>query len=181
MRSVCDYTEVACAYESLGCAVRMLRKDIKKHQENDDKVHLHLSLRNACLREEQHKTLTEGEAVVFKLTGYASKKVKDEVFFPDPFYATTGGYKMCIRVDVNGHGAGEGTHVSVFSELLEGSYDDQLQWPFLGTVTCELLNQLADDKHHSRIAIHSDGCFVPSNHSLLSAVKQTNIQTKHDN
>ena len=34
----------------------MLRKDAKKHQENNDKVHLHLSLHNACLREEQHKT-----------------------------------------------------------------------------------------------------------------------------
>ena len=47
--SICDYTEVACDYESLGCAVRMQRKDIKKHQENDDKVHLHLSLRTLSL------------------------------------------------------------------------------------------------------------------------------------
>ena len=56
VRTVCDYTEVACAYESLGCGVRMLRKDAKKHQENDDKVHLHLSLHNPCLLEEHHKT-----------------------------------------------------------------------------------------------------------------------------
>ena len=120
VRSVCDYTEVACAYESLGCGMRMLRKDIKKHQENDDKVHLHLSLRNACLREDQHKTLLEGEAVIFKITGYASKKEKNEVFISDPFYATPGGYKMCINIVANGAGDGEGTHVSVFTELLEG-------------------------------------------------------------
>ena len=95
----------------------MLRKDAEKHQENDDKVHLHLSLRNACLREEQHKTLSEGEAVIFKLTGYASKKEKNEVFFSDPFYVMPGGYKMCIRVDANGADDGEGTHVSVFVKL----------------------------------------------------------------
>ena len=88
---------------------------------------------------------------------------------------------MCIRVDVNGTGDGKGTHVSIFTKLLEGRYGDQLHWPFLGTITCELLNQLTNDKHYSRIAIHNAGCFVPSSHSLLSAVKQTNIQTKHDN
>ena len=115
-------------------------------RKNDDKVHLHLSLRNSCLREEQHKTLSEGEAVIFKLTGYASKKEKNEVFFSDPFYVTPGGYMMCITAYANGCGDGAGTHVSVFTELLEGRYDDQLYWPFLGTITYELLNQLADDK-----------------------------------
>ena len=103
------------------------------------------------------------------------------MFFSDPFYATPGGYKMCIRVDTNGAGAGEGTHVLVFTEILEGRYDDQLHWPFQGTVTYELLNQLTDDKHYSRIAIHNAGCFVPSNHSLLSADKQTNKQTYKPN
>ena len=43
-------------------------------RKNDDKVHLHLSLRNACSHEEQHKTLSEGEAVIFKITGYARKR-----------------------------------------------------------------------------------------------------------
>ena len=186
VKSACDYTEVACAYESLGCGVRMLRKDMKKHQENDNNMHLHLSLRNACLREEQHKTLLEGEAVIFKLTGYASKKEKNEVFFSDPFYVTPGGYKMCIRVYTNGCDAGTGTHVSVYTELLEGRYDDQLHWPFLGTITYELLNQLADDRHYSSVAIHNagDDMQVGSNrgetkffpHSSLSHNPATNTQ-----
>ena len=76
-------------------------------------MHLHLALHNACLREDQHKTLSEGEAVIFKLTGYASKRAKNEVLFSDPFYVTPGGYKMCIRVYANGAGDGKGTHVSV--------------------------------------------------------------------
>ena len=190
VRSVCDYTEVACAYESLGCGVRMLRKDIKKHQENDDKVHLHLSLRTVCVLKEQHKTLSEGEALVFKLPGYASKKENYEVFKSIPFYTSPGGYKMCIGVDANGVGDCKGTHVSVYTTLLEGSYDDQLHWPFLGTVICELLNQLADDKHHSRVAIYyadndtqvgsSRGFpnFLP--HSSLSHDRATNTQYLFD-
>ena len=79
------------------------------------------------------------------------------MFYSKLFYTSSGGYKMCIRVDVSGYAAGKGTHVSVFTEPLEGHYDEQLQWLFLGTVTYELLNQLADDKHHSIVAIY-DAC-----------------------
>ena len=162
--SDCEYTEVACVYESLGCGVRMLRKDINDHQENEDKVHLHLVLKTVVAREEQliklsdkvsvqeelQKTLSEGEAVIFQLPGYASKKEKNETFYSTPFYTHPSGYKMCISIDANGYGAGEGTHIPVFTELLEGRYDNQLHWPFLGTVTYELLNQLGDDSHHKR-------------------------------
>ena len=186
VRSVCDYTEVACAYENLGCGVRMLRKDIKKHQENDNNMHLHLSLQTVCVLKDQHKTLSEGEALLFKLSGYASKKENNKAFWSIPFYVTPGGYKMCIRVDANGYGAGAGTYVSVFTELVQGRYDDQLHWPFLGTITYELLNQLADDKHHSTVVIHNassdmqvgssrgDHKFLP--HSSLSHDPATNTQ-----
>ena len=102
----------------------------------------------ACLREEQHKTLSEGEAVVFKLTGYASNKEKNEAFYSSPFYTSPGGYKMCIQIYTNGEHLGKDTHASVYTNLLEGRYDDQLPWPFQGTVTYKLLNQLADDRHH---------------------------------
>ena len=186
VRSVCNYTEVACAYESLGCGVRMLRKDIKKHQENDDNMHLHLSLQTVCELKEQHKTLSEGEALVFKLSGYASKKVNNEEFKSIPFYVTPGGYKMCINVDANGCGDGAGTHVSVFTELVQGHYDDQLHWPFLGTVTYEVLKKLTDDEHHSRVAKYDadDDMQVGSSvgvnkflpHSSLSHDPATNTQ-----
>ena len=67
------------------------------------------------------------------------------MFYSKPFYTSPRGYKMFIKVDVNECGAGNGTHVSVFTKILEGQYGDQLHWPFLGNITYELLNQLADD------------------------------------
>ena len=148
--SDCEYTEVACVYESLGCGVRMLRKDREKHEKEDREKHVDFCLATVRSREEQHKTLSEGEAVVFQLPGYASKKEKNEIFYSTPFYSHPGGYKMCIRIDANGYGDGKGTHVSVFTKLLEDRYDNQLHWPFLGTVTYELLNQLGDNSHHKR-------------------------------
>ena len=54
-----------------------------------------------------------------------------------------------MRVDANGCGDGKGTHVSVFAYLMKGDNDDYLTWPFTGTVTIELLNQLEDKNHRN--------------------------------
>ena len=186
VRSVCDYTEVACAYESLGCGVRMLMKDAAKHKRDAQEKHMDLALDTVSSREEQHKTLSEGEATVFKLPGYSSKKEKKVRFYSPPFYTSSSGYWVCVRVDANGSGDGAGTHMSVFVKLLEGRYDDQLHWPLLGSVTFELLNQLANEKHHSIVAVlNTDDDMQVGNrkgfrkflpHSSLSHDPATNTQ-----
>jgi len=58
---------------------------------------------------------------------------------------------MKIHVLANGHGTGKGTHVSVSTQLFEGRYDNQINWPFLGTVTYKFLNQLRDENLHRRV------------------------------
>ena len=140
--------------------------------------------------EEQHRTrrLSVGEEIVFKLSGYANKKENDDAYYSPTFYTHQGGYKMCILIYPNGYGdgEGEGTHVSVFTKLLEGRYDNNLHWPFLGTVTYELLNQLGDDNHHRMVrtfttrdntsvsCIESYSKFIP--HSSLGHNSATNTQ-----
>ena len=96
----------------------MLRKDAEKHKRETREKHMDLALDTVSSREEQHKTLSEGEAIIFKLPEYASKKEKNATFYSPPFYTSSGGYKMCINVDANGYGAGAGTHVSVFTKLV---------------------------------------------------------------
>ena len=54
---------------------------------------------------------------------------------------------MCLQVDADGMEEGEGTHVSVFTNLLCGEFDSRLKWPFRGIVTIQLVNQLEDKKH----------------------------------
>ena len=93
---------------------------------------------------------------------------------------------MCIAVDANGYGDGNLTHVSISINLLESRHDDQLHWPFEGTVTFELLNQLGDDSHHRVVIIFSirdnmevgsiTGCnkFLP--HASLGNNPATNTQ-----
>ena len=76
------------------------------------------------------------------------KKEDGAMFYSEPFHTSPGGYKMCVRLYPNGADDGKGTHVSIFLKILDGPYDDNLPWPFFGTVTIYLLNQSADDNHH---------------------------------
>ena len=84
--------------------------------------------------EDETENLTEKiEELKLALTRYAGfpkvyrvERTESEVFLPG-FYTHHNGYKMCIRVDPNGHGDGKGTHISIFTFLMKGSYDDHLE------------------------------------------------------
>ena len=41
--------------------------------------------------------------------------------------------------------------MSLFVSILEGEYDAELKWPFVGEVTVTLLNQLQDVNHHTKV------------------------------
>ncbi len=87
--------------------------------------------------------------MIFKVTEFQKKKGNNEIFLSPSFYTSPNGYNMKIVVFANGHGMGNGSHVSVSAQLIKGQYDDELKWPFVGKVTFKLLNQLEDKKHHS--------------------------------
>lgn len=46
------------------------------------------------------------------------------------FYTSKYGYKMCLRVYLNGDGTGRGTHLSLFFVVMKGPNDALLRWPF---------------------------------------------------
>ena len=106
--TTCEFECVPCKYQYVGCDVKMTRKDITQHEEEDDKKHLHLALKSMAI-----PTLSGGESLVFKMTNYSSKKKNKEIFFSDPFYSHLNGYKIGVKIHVNGTGSGEGTHMSV--------------------------------------------------------------------
>ncbi len=137
-----------------------MRKDLPEHENNYEKhivgaMATVLSLKQQCslltstrlhsLNTKDQKTFMS----TFKMPLFTQKKENDIEFFSDPFYTNPNGYKMVINVDANGYDEYKGTHVSVWVYLMRGDYDDQLEFPFKGTVTFELLNQLEDKIHHS--------------------------------
>ena len=58
-----------------------------------------------------------------------------------PFYTCHHGYKMCLRLYMDGDGTGKGSHLSFFMTLMKGEYDALLVWPFRPTVSLILLDQ----------------------------------------
>ena len=72
-----------------------------------------------------------------------------------PFYTHLGGYRMCLKVDANGHGRGKGTLVTVFVHLMRGGFDDLLKWPFRGEVTIQLRKTVPP--HYQKIFLLNEG------------------------
>lgn len=46
------------------------------------------------------------------------------------FYTARYGFKVCMRLYLNGDGVGKGTHISLFFVIMKGEYDPILSWPF---------------------------------------------------
>ena len=84
----------------------------------------------------------------FTMTEVQQHQRASDTWYSPPFYTHTHGYRMCIGVDANGFASCEGKYISVFSVLMRGDFDNDLQWPFQGTITIQLLNQLHDEYHH---------------------------------
>ena len=58
-----------------------------------------------------------------------------------PFYTDRFGYRMCLRVYLDGDGSGKGRYISYFLTIMKGEYDALLEWPFQLTVTMTMINQ----------------------------------------
>ncbi|XP_036384796.1 TNF receptor-associated factor 2 [Megalops cyprinoides] len=61
--------------------------------------------------------------------------------FSPAFYTSKYGYKMCLRIYLNGDGTGRGSHLSLFFVVMRGLSDALLKWPFNQKVTLMLLDQ----------------------------------------
>jgi TNF receptor-associated factor 1 len=67
--------------------------------------------------------------------------------YSPPFYSSSTGYKMCMRLYFNGDGHARRTHLSLFFVLMRGDYDAILQWPFSHKITFCLYDQ-TQSQHH---------------------------------
>ena len=141
--TVCPNEPVRCKYYSIGCEEKPPRKCLSMHEKN---AQLHLSLAT----EEVLRLKNMKNTLKFRMKYFEVHKFERKYFYSPSFFTSASGYKLCVRVYANGYGndSGRDTHVSVYACLMKGDNDDSLSWPFTGTVTFELLNQLEDKNHH---------------------------------
>ena len=164
--------------QQLTAACASLKSDVKKLTRTNTSLQKKLAVATQSLQSDV-ELLTGAVQKTFKITGYRTKKANNTVYQSPPFYTSCEGYRMCIRVFVNGYNEGMGTHISAYAVLLKGDYDDKLSWPFVGEVTVTLLNQLEDTNHYvQKIKIEQEnkltagygwGCAKFIAHSKLTA------------
>ena len=109
----------------------------------------------------------------FTIPNISHLKKNDLLFLSPPFYSHIGGYKLSVRIRINGSQL-KGWYMSVYLFMMRGEYDDELEWPFKGTVTLQLLN--ARDKTGIGLSGHREVTLdckkVADNHSPFKRVTE---------
>ena len=77
------------------------------------------------------------------------KQVEDE-WFSEPFVSGPNGYKFCLEVIAAGIQPVANASISICVKLMRGDSDDSLKWPFVGTITVQILNWREDKMHATR-------------------------------
>ncbi len=142
----CPYQEIPCKYMKLGCGMKMKRKDLAEHVDKNDQVHLVQALDAISSLEEKAGTLWHGESMTFKVTDY-KKKLKNNEKAASPSFYTPNGHHMTINIYVNGRDGGENSHISTSISAFLRNGEPARNF---GTVSVTLLNQLANEQHHTK-------------------------------
>ncbi|CAN9504494.1 unnamed protein product [Ophioblennius macclurei] len=123
--------------ENLSNKVRQLERTLTMRD-------LQLSENDQLVRELQ--LCTYDGIFVWKISDFSRRRQsavagQAPAMFSPAFYSSKYGYKMCLRLYLNGDGTGRGTHLSLFFVVMKGKCDALLKWPFSQKVTLMLLDQ----------------------------------------
>ena len=166
--ATCEEELVACEYSQIGCDSVIKRKDHNKHLQDEKDGHMEKAMKNISMMNMVVARICLGESaelpfrrwlcsnpscyplppLIIEMDNFDNKKKQNTEWYSPPFYSHFGGYQMCLCVYANGSGDSKGTHVSAYIHLMKGENDDNLKWPFRGTITVTLLNQLQPIYHH---------------------------------
>ena len=164
VRTKCLYAVIPCKYIGIGCDIELKREDMAAHEQDNKMLHkaletvnsqqsliesLQATVKSLLIKVESQEKVLQNK--VFILSEYQKKKEAKKRFKLPSFYTHPNGYHIALKVYVNEDDRGKGTHVSLFVSILEGEYDAELKWPFVGEVTVTLLNQLQDVNHHTKV------------------------------
>ena len=146
----CSYQIVQCEYADIGCTYRAARKDIKIHLEKA--VHHHLLLSKSRIQELRLQNMSQPGKSLIKVTQFSYLQQSGGEWHSPGFYTFPGGYKMSLHVIIRG----DRKQITCGLCLLPGEHDDLLEWPLRGEFTLELLNQIKDSHHYSKIVKYTN-------------------------
>ena len=88
--------------------------------------------------------------------------------YSPPFYTSAHGYKVGIRLYLNGDGIGKGTHISLFFFVIRSEHDNLLNWPFKQSVRFTLI-------HQKKASLSITEAFVPDPSSQSFAKPESDM------
>ena len=121
------------------------------------------------------ETNSHNGLIIFKINNFARRHEEARTgrrvsLYSPTFYTSRHGYKVCLRVYLNGDGSGKGSHISVFFTIMKGEFDALLDWPFRAKVTFAILDQ-GPARHHRIESFIPD----PNSSSFQKPVNDMNI------
>ena len=152
----CPLEIVSCTFSYAGCEEELPRKDMPAHI--SDSLAVHMSLQAVSHQKELEKLqkqmqklendvkslrskdlkLLSGHLRILPvdlvMDGFAAKQREERSWLSEPFYTCLQGYKMTLSVKP------QRSHLSVFICIMKGEYDDQLEWPYRGSIVIQLLD-----------------------------------------
>ena len=84
--------------------------------------------------------------MIIMMKEFKQLKCNNERWYSPVFCTQERGYRFRLRVDANGW-CDTGGAVAVVVSIVKGDYDDQLQWPFKGIITVQILNHINNSAH----------------------------------
>ena len=90
---------------------------------------------------------TGPNGVVVRMSAFSSYKESKEWWYSQPFHVQPTSYLMCLKVSAHGRHEAEGSHISVYLNMMKGPYDRRLRFPIQGIFRVAILNQLSDYGH----------------------------------
>ncbi|CAG9585040.1 unnamed protein product [Danaus chrysippus] len=117
LREHCSATAAVCLYRDAGCRFKGTRQALERHTEESAQQHLALV---SALATRQARQLESLRAATGQRR-WPTLRTKDGVELTSPaFYTSQYGYKLQATLFLNGNGAGEGTHISVYIKIPAG-------------------------------------------------------------
>ena len=152
MTRSCDFAKVACKYESIGCRKRKTRASMTEHVQ-DIAAHLAIALDTVKKMKETVNAFKIREGITFEMPHFTRKNDKNYYKFEVEF--TRLGYRLSVDIFPNRDGRVRSQYLSVAVQI--DTNNGRGRPPFKGRVTVTLLNQVADDNHHSCVTECQDG------------------------
>ncbi|UYM15556.1 hypothetical protein [Endozoicomonas euniceicola] len=153
----------------------------------DDSEIAQLRARVTVLEDEQKRLQAEANiyfysrqvsgTFIFPISNFQTRRQeaiseKRKAIYTDPFW-TPQGYKLCVRIFLNGDGYGKGQFISMFVVLMKGMHDSELSWPFQLRINLAVFNQEGGE--------HIISSFIPDkdNGAFGRPVRNMNIGSGH--